>query len=587
MKINSKFKLECNLYKIKSIKRSNLHSLIVLIKGSLITNHWTNYVVYSSGLLFIPSCDSSLFARSNFRCSFVRTFSVSLINSFNNSVLCNKPTWKIDKIRYFYFNINNFTFENLLNEINNNFKLNITYSLLVKFRFDSNKTFYMAGKQFPVIIGKQYDLDLYRELHEHILHLLKITIEKYQIKAEVSGIQIMYIETKFLIIIPETSKFTSLVKYVNYFSLIVYMQEKVNFILIDFKDFILCEAINIKPKYNNNLINCYKTSLIVRPNYTIVVYSSHNIYLYWNQSLKSNKKKIYDLIKEKLNNIKHLINRFKSNFDFKKFIIFVMKKIWNILLNYLKRKIKKLVVKEMVLYFSAFTEGELYNTFISFVLSLFNLNLSFDYMMYIIPLISVGKQLFNYFKHYLFMNNRFNFGFKTKLSATLPLADIIPHFSETTEENWEIKNRASAIEKLERMIDFTTDKDITFTQVIDPELTYLMMRIIDVSNSDQYSLGQFIGYQASSNNKDSNNLSALLNDIKDLTVNAASWVDFRIVRLQEQQNQIFSTILKDDPEGQKAYKDNISSLILTRLRIVEEYRQTLISHNLQPDAFRT
>lgn len=102
-----------------------------------------------------------------------------------------KP-WSKNNFHYSFFSTQNFYEDNFVNMIVNNFKLHTSYSLLIKFSFSDNRVFYMASRQIGLVIEDTHDLDRYKGLYSLIIVLCENIIARYDVRDELSSVQIMY-----------------------------------------------------------------------------------------------------------------------------------------------------------------------------------------------------------------------------------------------------------------------------------------------------------------------------------------------------------------------------------------------------------
>lgn len=75
---------------------------------------------------------------------------------------------KLQSIKLFkhsIFSYTDFNQTNFINFIMENFHLNSTYTILVKFGFNSNSVFYMSGKQLGLKIKDSQDLSYYKNTY--------------------------------------------------------------------------------------------------------------------------------------------------------------------------------------------------------------------------------------------------------------------------------------------------------------------------------------------------------------------------------------------------------------------------------------
>ena len=95
-------------------------------------------------------------------------------------------------IKYLHFAFESFTLENFQSTIINKFKLNTTYSLLLKISSHNNLTFKMCGPQIGLVIGEEHDLNYYYKLYNLILIRIETTVDSYNYLDKIDGIEISY-----------------------------------------------------------------------------------------------------------------------------------------------------------------------------------------------------------------------------------------------------------------------------------------------------------------------------------------------------------------------------------------------------------
>lgn len=76
--------------------------------------------------------------------------------------------------------------------ITQNFKLNTTYSILLKICSGYNLTFKMCGPQIGIVLGDKHDLQYYSKLYDLIVTRIDTTIDNYTYMDIVEGLEIMY-----------------------------------------------------------------------------------------------------------------------------------------------------------------------------------------------------------------------------------------------------------------------------------------------------------------------------------------------------------------------------------------------------------
>ena len=78
---------------------------------------------------------------------------------------------KNKKINFKYIHIpfENFTLGKFQGEIIKNFKLNTTYSIIIKISSSNNLIFKMCGPQIGLVVGNNHNLQYYSDLYNLIL----------------------------------------------------------------------------------------------------------------------------------------------------------------------------------------------------------------------------------------------------------------------------------------------------------------------------------------------------------------------------------------------------------------------------------
>jgi len=107
---------------------------------------------------------------------------------FNNS---NTNNIKYN-FQFIHFSFNEFTSENFKNFIVNKFKLNTTYSILLKISNQNNLLFKMCGPQIGLVIKNEHDLNYYDKLYTAIMTRIESTIDNYNYIESIDAIEIMY-----------------------------------------------------------------------------------------------------------------------------------------------------------------------------------------------------------------------------------------------------------------------------------------------------------------------------------------------------------------------------------------------------------
>lgn len=94
--------------------------------------------------------------------------------------------------QYLHFSYDSFTLDHFMNTILRNFKLNTTYTILLKISTNNNLAFKMCGPQIGIHILNEHNLEFYSELYELINIRIDSTLENYTYIDKVDGLEIMY-----------------------------------------------------------------------------------------------------------------------------------------------------------------------------------------------------------------------------------------------------------------------------------------------------------------------------------------------------------------------------------------------------------
>ena len=79
--------------------------------------------------------------------------------------------------KYIHISFKDFTLERFQSEITKNFKLNTTYSILLKISSGNSLIFKMCGPQIGIVIGNEHNLDYYSNLYNIIItRIIRIRI---------------------------------------------------------------------------------------------------------------------------------------------------------------------------------------------------------------------------------------------------------------------------------------------------------------------------------------------------------------------------------------------------------------------------
>ena len=94
--------------------------------------------------------------------------------------------------KYIHISYEDFTLIRFKNIIMNNFKLNTTYSILLKISSGNNLIFKMCGPQIGIVIANEHNLEYYSKLYDLILTRIESTVDNYSYLESVDGLEIMY-----------------------------------------------------------------------------------------------------------------------------------------------------------------------------------------------------------------------------------------------------------------------------------------------------------------------------------------------------------------------------------------------------------
>ena len=94
--------------------------------------------------------------------------------------------------KYIHISFKDFSLERFQTEITKNFKLNTTYSILLKISSGNSLIFKMCGPQIGIVIGNEHNLDYYSKLYNIILTRIEVTVDNYDYLDIVEGLEIMY-----------------------------------------------------------------------------------------------------------------------------------------------------------------------------------------------------------------------------------------------------------------------------------------------------------------------------------------------------------------------------------------------------------
>lgn len=94
--------------------------------------------------------------------------------------------------KFIHISYEEFNLEMFIKVLTQNFKLNTTYSILLKISSNNYLTFKMCGPQIGLVIEEKHDLQYYSNLYELILTRLQNTLDKYSYIETVEGLELMY-----------------------------------------------------------------------------------------------------------------------------------------------------------------------------------------------------------------------------------------------------------------------------------------------------------------------------------------------------------------------------------------------------------
>ena len=109
-------------------------------------------------------------------------------NFFFKLLMKNKKSF----FKFIHISYEEFTQEKFQSEILKNFKLNTTYSILLKISSENNLIFKMCGPQIGLVIGSEHDLQYYSKIYDLIITRIETTVDNYNYLDTVDGIEIMY-----------------------------------------------------------------------------------------------------------------------------------------------------------------------------------------------------------------------------------------------------------------------------------------------------------------------------------------------------------------------------------------------------------
>jgi DNA polymerase type B, organellar and viral len=95
-------------------------------------------------------------------------------------------------MKYIHTPFKDFSFENFYILIKTNFKLNSTYSILIKISYYEQMVFKMCGSQIGLVLEETYDINYIEKIYNTILYTIESTIENYNITEGVDSVEIVY-----------------------------------------------------------------------------------------------------------------------------------------------------------------------------------------------------------------------------------------------------------------------------------------------------------------------------------------------------------------------------------------------------------
>ena len=115
-----------------------------------------------------------------------------IINLINGKIRTERKYNQKINFKFIHISFEDFTLENFLNIIMNNFQLNTTYSILLKISSNNNLIFKMCGPQIGIVINNGHDLQYYSKLYNLILIRIETTVDNYSYLDTIEGLEIMY-----------------------------------------------------------------------------------------------------------------------------------------------------------------------------------------------------------------------------------------------------------------------------------------------------------------------------------------------------------------------------------------------------------
>lgn len=259
-----------------------------------------------------------------------------------------------EKFNFIHISIENFSLEKFLIEITKNFKLNTTYSILLKISSTNNLNFKMCGPQIGLVIGNEHDLDYYSKLYDLILIRIEAIVENYDYMENIESLEMMY-----SIIIPQKElALTNISSYTINHQLINKKEVEKNFNknllpLTPDQSYFGIKVYNEEEK--NNLINLIKNNnFLSKIEKQFSINNSDNIFLY-----SPDKNKKFIVISKKIDDYEFsryifdfftgiFINKLIDTLYIKDNNVFFDRRIGNITLTIENQKIKIYKVKNKI-----------------------------------------------------------------------------------------------------------------------------------------------------------------------------------------------------------------------------------------------
>src|ERR1700753_479064 len=110
----------------------------------------------------------------------------------NKNLNLNKKNFQTDRFHYIHLSLNEFTLENFKQVIIQKFKLNSTYSILIKVNDAEQGIFKMCGEQIGLVINNDHDIEIIENIYNIIIQRIEIASELYGFTQTITGIELMY-----------------------------------------------------------------------------------------------------------------------------------------------------------------------------------------------------------------------------------------------------------------------------------------------------------------------------------------------------------------------------------------------------------